>query len=44
MCLKYFFWEELMYKQLNNIFGEYGIKVWCWRTYIDGLADGTFLS
>ena len=26
-----FFWEEPMNKLFNNIIGEYGNKVWCWR-------------
>jgi len=42
--LEIFFLEEPMNKLFNNIIGEYGIKVWCWRAYIQGLAGGTLLS
>lgn len=35
--------QEFMNKYFNNIIGEYGTKVWCWRGYTDGLAGATFL-
>jgi len=42
-CMENIFLEELMNKLFNKI-GECGIKVWCWRAYVHGLAGGTLLS